>query len=183
MRAEEVEPLSREEVRRIVNALDSTRDKALVAFLYLTGARISEALQVRAEDFQLKDEWLLVRLITLKKRRRKKDGYKPKPPRIVPIPLKDPLSRHVLAWVRQVGEGRLWPFTRRWALEIVKRGARRAGIRRRVWLHLLRHSRLTELVAEYDYGEFQLMRFTGWSDARPADTYIKLKWRDLAKKL
>jgi len=43
--------LTRREVEEMVERAESLRDKALIAFLYLTGARISEALEVRAEDF------------------------------------------------------------------------------------------------------------------------------------
>lgn len=161
--------LSRSEVEEIVGRLERLRDQALISFLYLTGARISEALEVRAEDFRIEGDWLLVELVTLKRRDRLR--------REVPIPLRDPLSRYVVEWVRQVGRGRLWPFTRRYALMILK------SARPDVHLHELRHTRLTELVREYDFNEYELMRWTGWKTSKVATEYIKLKWRDLVRKL
>ena len=93
--------LTRREVEEMVERAESLRDKALIAFLYLTGARISEALEVRAEDFRREGDWILVSVITLKKRR----GERPR--RLIPLPVGDPLTKTVMAWVEKVGEGRL----------------------------------------------------------------------------
>jgi len=163
--------LTRREVEEMVERAESLRDKALIAFLYLTGARISEALEVRAEDFRREGDWILVSVITLKKRR----GERPR--RLIPLPVGDPLTKTVMAWVEKVGEGRLWPFSRRWALEIIKRANPQA------FCHLLRHTRLTHLVVEHDFGPYELVKWTGWTDPRPGETYIKLRWRDLTRKL
>jgi len=49
--------------------------------------------------------------------------------------------------------------------------------------HFLRHCRLTHLVTIYDYNEQELIRFAGWTDGRPAKSYIQLKITDLARKM
>ena len=105
---------------------------------------------------------------------------KEKPIRIVPLPLKDPMTQLIIAWAKRVETGRLWRFTRRWALEIVKRTAPGDPD---VCCHLFRHTCLSHLVAYHDYGEYDLQKWTNWSDTRPAKRYIKLRWQDLARKL
>jgi len=42
------DPLTREEIERLVNACDTVRDKALVKFLWDTGCRLDEALSLNA---------------------------------------------------------------------------------------------------------------------------------------
>jgi len=48
--------------------------------------------------------------------------------------------------------------------------------------HFLRDIRLTHLVTLYDYNAFELTKFAGWTDARPAETYVRLGIRDLIRK-
>lgn len=54
----------------------------------------------------------------------------------------------------------------------VRRAARKAGVKQRVHVHLLRHSRLTEL-ADKGVGEYHLCRYAGWvTGSRESQTYV-----------
>jgi len=49
--------------------------------------------------------------------------------------------------------------------------------------HFLRSCRLTHLVKYYNFTDQQLKIFAGWSDSRPSKHYIKMGWRDTAKRM
>ena len=48
--------------------------------------------------------------------------------------------------------------------------------------HYLRDIRLTHLVQIYDFNTFELIKFAGWKDARPAEHYVRLRVTDLINK-
>ena len=48
--------------------------------------------------------------------------------------------------------------------------------------HFLRDIRLTHLVTMYHFGAYELKRFAGWTDAKPADRYVQLGVADLVDK-
>ena len=177
-----VMPLSRGEVRRLVEACERPRDRALIAGLFLTGARISEFLRLRKSDLSVEElhgrKYLVVRLETLKNRE--------VPYRNVPIPMSEPLLRPFLLYLREVGRGeRLFPITRQRAWQILKEAASKAGLDpKRVWCHVMRHSRLTELGSYL--GLVELTQFAGWSlpkDFGEARVYVHMAWRSYAPKM
>jgi integrase/recombinase XerD len=142
--------LSREEARRLVEAPDGARpedvrDRALLELLYATGMRASECLALRPEDVNLSTgcvvcmgkgsrqrlvpaggpalEWTRAYLTTARRRfgRRRDAGT------LFLGPRGGPLSRQAL-----------WLIVRKWA--------RRAGIKRSVSPHTLRHSFASHLL-------------------------------------
>ena len=48
--------------------------------------------------------------------------------------------------------------------------------------HFLRDIRLTHLVTMYGYGSFELTKFAGWKDPRPAERYVRMDVKDLVNK-
>jgi ribosomal protein L40E len=64
----------------------------------------------------------------------------------------------------------------------IKRLAARAGVEKRVWLHLFRHSQLTNLV-KMGYSEYYLRKHAGWSaNSKMAEVYVKLAFDDVEQK-
>jgi len=45
--------------------------------------------------------------------------------------------------------------------------------------HFLRDIRLTHMVMIYDFNAFQLVKFAGWKDIKPAEKYIRLGIKDI----
>jgi len=45
--------------------------------------------------------------------------------------------------------------------------------------HYFRHIRATHLVTHYGLGSFELEKFLGWTDNRPAKKYVRLSWKDI----
>jgi len=166
--------LSRAEIEaRLVGA--DLRDRALVKLLYLTAARVSELIELRPQDLKIDrmSGYLIVYLPT----RKNPDS----PYRAVPIKLTDPWVYDILEWLKRAreegwewlfpGQGRSGHLTDRAVRKIISK----LGLG---WPHRLRHSRLTELAAKGATDQ-QLTRWAGWSDSRPAQFYIHLRWQDI----
>ncbi|MHA1626697.1 MAG: tyrosine-type recombinase/integrase [Candidatus Asgardarchaeia archaeon] len=174
--------MSYDDVKNIINSIKNKRDKALVELLYLTGARISELLSLRRGDIEEDKvgdvEFLFVNLITLKR----KKGVEQ---RVVEIP-KFEISNETLEYIYSKGEDDLLfessrnkgkPISRIHAWRIIK------SISKDLYLHLMRHCRLTHLVNKYNYNELELMRFAGWTNTNPAKFYMYQSAKDRAKKV
>lgn len=154
------EPLSRAEVERLMKACSARgsagiRDRALIALLYRTGLRIAEALALTPADVDL--EQGLVVVLRGKGHKRRLVGL-------------DPAAAAVLErWMRhrrQLGVPRTYrgepttvfcvitrprlgkPLYASCVRESLKRLAARAGIKRRVHPHGLRHTHAFELAME-----------------------------------
>ena len=48
-------------------------------------------------------------------------------------------------------------------------------------IHFIRHIRATHLITLYSFNEQMLIKFMGWSDSRPAKSYMQLSSEDLAR--
>lgn len=122
--------LSRDEIRSMVVAAPTERDRLLLRFLYLTGARAEGAWTLTPADLGTTSVGHVVRLT-------EKGGRT----RIVPMP--DSLAADLGAYVRR---HRIAPDAPLWGLSydgigwVVRRAARHAGVGRPVSPHWLRHS-------------------------------------------
>jgi len=144
-----------DDVRRLLEAADgpepaALRDRALLEFLYGTGARVTEAVTCAVDDLDLADGTVLLR---------GKGGHR----RLVPVgsyaraALESYLVRGRPALLAQRVGGRReghqvfrsargGPLTRQGAWEILRRVAARAGLDQTVSPHVLRHSFATHLL-------------------------------------
>jgi len=183
------EILTEEEIKRMVEAADNTRDRALVLVLYESGCRIGELVTLRLKHVQF-DEYGAVLLV------RGKTGSR----RVRIIASAPSLS----CWLEQHPqrddpESFLWltKFSRmnenaqkneikpnytqldyagiRKFLQIL---AKRAGIRKRVNPHSFRHARATHLAK--DLTEAQMKEMFGWTQSsNMASIYVHLSGRDV----
>ena len=142
--------LSRDEVGKLLDAPDPAdrlfwRDKALLEFAYASGVRVSELMSVKVRDVDLQEGLALVYGKGAKER-------------IVPLG-RAALQALIVylreirpALVRQESQGVVFvnargrPLTRMGVWKILQRHVRRAGIRKRVTPHTLRHSFATHLL-------------------------------------
>ena len=122
------EPLSREEMDRLVNACWSFREKLVVWTLLDTGLRVSELCGLSREDIHWQEDRMVIR------GKGGRYGTKHKR-RIVPLTprVKKLLEMHFIS-SNQLG------ITVRTAQRVVKRVAERATITKPVSPHCLRHS-------------------------------------------
>ena len=131
--------LSKEEVLKIIDSTENLKHKTLLALIYSAGLRISEALNMRPKDIDS-----VRMLIHVKNAKGKKDRY-------------TLLSEKVLQLLREyytiykpkdyLFEGQFGGmYSSRSAQVILKQVAEKAGIKKPITLHTLRHSFATHLL-------------------------------------
>lgn len=179
------DPLTREQVRQVVQACDTTRDRALVMFLWDTGARLSEALDQNIGDIHIdqtcgnttlrgktgaREAWLVDCLPSLQ------DWLNVHPHKADPdAPLFLTYSRYGFGTRR---------LNKRTVQNLCKTLAKRAGVPAdEVHPHALRHARATDR-AKAGYTEMEMRIMFGWSKSSnmPA-VYIHLSGRDVKHKI
>jgi integrase len=174
------EILSPSEIRRMIEACDNPRDRALVHVLYESGARSGELLNMKIGDVEFDQYGAVIRVCG-------KTG--PRRLRLIEsVPdLQLWLSMHP---ERSDREAPLWfptiprsPKARENKLQsLVKRLAEKAGISKRVYPHLFRHSRATHLAGVLT--EAQLRVYFGWTkDSEMPSTYVHLSGRNVDRSL
>ena len=144
--------MTESEVTRLLGAdfepdFYGTRDRALLEFLYSTGARVAEAQSTRLREIEL-DEGVVRVFGKGRKERLCLLGGAARSAIEAHLPLRDQHLRD-----RGVSDpGHLFlnrlgrPLSSRWMLEAVTRHARRAGIDKHLTPHTLRHSFATHLL-------------------------------------
>ena len=125
--------LTREEVKRLVEATSGrrrVRDGLLILLLYQTGLRISEALSLTPRMIGTQGGKAVLFVVG-----------KGRKPRMVACPTG--LAHRLKSYAYDHGikaEGRFFTINRKRAWQIVRKAAKEAGIEKRVYPHLLRHS-------------------------------------------
>ena len=174
--------LTRDEILRLIDYAENPRDRALIALLYDTGARPGEILSLRLKDVKLNRTHGEIYVSG-------KTGM-----RRIPIVFSIP---YLERWLnvhpeRDNPEAKLFPkiksgrggedLTEPGLVMLLKRIARRAGINKRMYPYIFRHSRLTELANILR--EHQLKAFAGWTaGSRMAEHYVRLAGLDLDSSL
>lgn len=172
------ELLTKEEVMRMVNAAEHIRDKAFILTLYESGCRIGELLTLQIKHVQF-DEWGAVLIVNGKigQRRVRVIASAPKLQQwIENHPLKDEPDASLWVTIGTNSRNKAWTYGT--AKEVIKKIARKAGIRKRVYPHLFRHSRATHLANHLT--EAQMKQYFGWvQGSGMASVYVHLSGRDV----
>lgn len=164
--------LSREEVKRLIEAADSTRSRLLMVLLYSSGLRLSEALNLRWGNIERNGKMGWVR------------GGKGGKDRmfIVSNAFLDLISKENLSgtddeFIFQKDGKQLSP---RNAQRIIKSAAFRAGITKNVHPHTLRHCFATHLL-ESGVGIRQIQELLGHSNLQTTQIYTSVSTEELKK--
>lgn len=133
---------------------------SLVAFLWLSGARISEVLAIIREDIKMDEENIYATITPLKQWRRNNKGEikRKKLPISLVFPRKKTIFTRLIieqALEKKAGE-RLWDISR------ITAWRRIVELNPNIYLHTFRSSRATHL-ADKGIGDDQLKRWFGWS--------------------
>lgn len=171
--------LTPDETSRMIEAAQNPRNRAFVAILYELGARISEVGTMHVGDVTRDEHSLLLDV----------EGRTGK--RTVRLVL---FASHLVTWLnlhpaRNNPRMPLWPALRpgtylaplryRELNAMTKDAASRAGITKRIYPHLFRHSRSTHLLATGMMNEAQAKVFFGWvPDSGMLSTYAHLIAKD-----
>jgi len=190
--------LYRYQIIEAINKQGDLRYRALIAFLYLTGCRVSEVVKykknpqpkkkgmppkddsriigepIRKKHVELRDNHIIVLTVrTLKQRKLKQ--Y-----RNIPIPkntLENSFIKEFMAYYDSITdpETYLFNFTRVRAWQILQKS--------NLFCHWLRHARTTHLVQDYDFSVPQLQQFFGWTKADTPTHYVHLNVKNLLDKM
>jgi len=163
--------LSREEVVDMIDRAEQPWLKAIIALLYLYGLRISEALKLKPQDLSIEDKKLLVVRVQLSKKRKKATPIEPT--HVLRVTMRKDLAeilRPLLHfWLKRESlhpDEPLWKWSRKTVWAKIKE------LNPLCSPHFFRHSRLYRL-AELGASAAVLQDFAGWSDFRPASSYIQ----------
>lgn len=166
--------LSRGEVERLIEAIDNPKHTALVMITYSAGLRVGEVLRLRVADIDTERRAIFVRGA-----KGRKDRY---------TLLSDRALEAIRAYRRTMPTGP-WLFpgarpgrhlTARSAQKIVVRACERAGIRKRVTPHTLRHSFATHLL-EAGVDLRYIQELLGHASSRTTQVYTHVGRREIGR--
>lgn len=171
------ELLTEEDIKKLIEVADNTRDKAFVAMLYESGCRIGEIATLTIKNVSFPDSYGCIIIVSGKTGDRRI--------RLIEA------SSYLAKWIsshpfRDNPESPLWiklclksaqAITYTAFTKILKELAVKADIKKRIHPHLFRHSRATKL-ANY-LTEAQMKEIFGWTQASDmASIYVHLSGRD-----
>lgn len=172
--------LTEDEVHRLFVVANTSRDRAFIAMIYELGARVGEMGGLDVGDVTRDKYSFIVDL-------NGKTGHRT--PRIVISdayltewldhhPLnKDP---HAPLWISSNGKGGFKRMTYAALRALVRRLGKKAGITKRIYPHLFRHTRVTHLMNKRQLNEGQAKVYFGWTpDSRVLSDYSHLVSQDV----
>lgn len=168
------ELLTEEEIIKIIQCCNNVRDKALISSLYESGCRVSEigTMQIKHISFEEYGARLTVN---------GKTGAR----KILVINS----TPYLKEWINQHPdndnpEAFLWVYSKEKYLSytrisaVLKNSAKKAGIKKRVYPHLLRHSRATFLAGIMP--EASMKHYLGWSQSsKMCGIYIHMNGKEM----
>ena len=170
--------LTEEEVKRLAEAAEHPRDRALVQVLFESGCRIAELLTLRIKNVHF-DKYGAVLHVSGKMgdRRIRIVASAPSLASWLDIHPKRSDSECPL-WLSRASRKILLPFNYSTANILLRRLAIKAGITKRVNPHIFRHSRATLLANKLT--EAQMKEYFGWVQSSDmASVYVHLSGRDV----
>jgi integrase len=170
--------LTAEELKMLIEATENQRDRALILTHYESGCRIGETLSLKIIHVAF-DQYGAVLIV---------DGKTgPRRVRVIAAApaLASWLSIHPLRndpnaplWVGVGTVGRHEPLNYEGARALFRRLARKTGLKKRVYSHLMRHTRATELANILT--EAQMKEHLGWVQGSDMPSvYVHLSGRDV----
>src|SRR3989338_3732480 len=131
--------LSKEEIKKMLDATKNAKHRLLIAFLYSSGLRVSECVSIKIDDLDLNDKMGIVRAGKGKKDRN--------------IILSESLIKSLKGFLEARNDENPYvfniidrPISVRQAQRIVNDSAKKAEIKKRVFCHALRSSFATHLL-------------------------------------
>jgi len=169
------ELLTPDEIKGMIESTTNVRDRALVAVLYESGCRIGEILSLKIRNVTFDQHGGILSVPHFCKTGTRRVRI------VLSVPyLTEWLNKHP---DKDNPEAYLWPgrksiLSHTRARHILVTLAKRAGIKKRIFPHLFRHSRATYLANFLT--EAQMKEYFGWvQDSDMASVYVHLSGRDV----
>lgn len=172
------EVLTENEVKSLIEAAGNIRDKALIFVLYESGCRIGEILSLKLRNVQFDDYGAV--LIVSGKTGDRRVRIIASAPKLASWIENHPYKNdpNTMLWISFSTRNRNDPLSYAATKIMLQKIGKKAGIKKRIYPHLFRHSRATFL-ANY-LTEAQLKQFFGWVQGSDmASTYVRLSGRDV----
>jgi len=164
--------LTREEVKRLIDSIENEKHRLIVALLYSSGLRLSELVNLKVGDIDLKEKigWV-----------RSGKGAKDRL-FIIPNALMDDLKRHFRRRTETdyIFEGYKGAMSPRNVQKIVSLAVKNAGINKPVHVHTLRHSFATHLL-ESGENIRKIQVLLGHSQLSTTQLYLNISTEELKK--
>ena len=159
------EILTVEEIRELINSTNNIKHKLIIRLLYGTGLRVSEIVNLKKENILLSESMIKVELGKGKKDRFVK----------IPNSIKGELENYSkMGNSKYLFESnRGGKLTKSTIQAILRNSAKKAGIRKRVYPHLLRHSFATHLL-EQGTDLRIIQKLLGHSDIKTTQIYTQI---------
>lgn len=165
--------LTKEEIKKLLNAVENPKHRLLIEFMYSSGLRVSECVSLKIDDLDFNEK-----IGKIKHGKGNKERY---------IILSDNLLKHLNDYLstRKHDSAFIFsiknrPITIRQAQKVVKETAKKAGIRKRVFCHALRSSFATHLL-ESGTDIRVIQELLGHSNLATTQIYTKVSTQQLKK--
>lgn len=135
------EVLAKSEVQRILEVTENIKHRCILALIYSAGLRRSELLNLKTTDVDSKRM-----LLKISGAKGKKDRYSILSEKLLGLLREYYRQYRPKNWLFESPGGKQYSATS--VQNILKRSARKAGIKKRVHLHMLRHSFATHLLEQ-----------------------------------
>lgn len=159
--------LSVDEIQAMFNACENTKHKTILALLYSCGFRVSELINLRWSNIDRKRM-----IINVLQAKGKKDRQVPLPKHIIPL-----LEKYYFEFKPQNyvfnGQNGSSQYSETSVLQVVKQLAEKAGIKKRVYTHLIRHCFATHNV-ENGTDINLLQKILGHSNVKTTNMYLHI---------
>ncbi len=159
--------LSKKEIEKIISSTNNLTHRAIITFLYYAGLRISEVINLKSENIDFERELIKV----------KGKGEKER------IIFLHPKIKQLFEFINYkkgilFKSNRNQKYTKRTIQQIIKNSAKKAGIKKRVTPHMLRHSFATHLLeAGADIRHIQ--KLLGHSSLSTTQIYTHVAGKDI----
>jgi integrase len=173
--------ITQEEFEAMMRACFNSRDRALLSLLYETGARIGEIGAMRVKDVMFDEYGAVIWLPRSKTQRRKlRVVYSSRylAEWLSDHPLKD--DPEAPLWIKLSGKKYMQPMEYKDIQWQLKKITKRAGIKKRIYSHLFRHTRATRLLQQVS--EAVGAKYMGWvPGTKMVKVYIHLADQDVER--
>ncbi|MBS3080589.1 tyrosine-type recombinase/integrase [Candidatus Pacearchaeota archaeon] len=159
------EVLTIEEVRGLIGKTNNIKHKLILKLLYGCGLRVSEVINLKKPDIHFNESLIHIRLAKGRKDRFVK----------IPDSIKEELNNYLKLVEGDIlfQSSRSGKLTIKTIQQVVKSSAKKAGIKKRVYPHLLRHSFATHLL-EQGTDLRLIQKLLGHSDIKTTQIYLKI---------
>ncbi len=164
--------LSKEEMKALLEALGNMKHRAMLALTYACGLRRGEVLALKPADIDSKRN-----IITIRQSKGKKDRIVPMGQKILELLREYYKAYRPLEWLFE-GQTPGKPYGERSFQMIIKAAARKAGIKKPVTLHWLRHSYATHL-HEDGFDILLLSKLLGHKNTKTTEIYTHVSTRSI----